>query len=156
MDINNIIDQFYDLKITIEEIDKEYKRLDKLLEDYKGLHIDMYHILEFSSLNAAEMVSLTSEYRKMMRKRRKVKRQLKILKQAKHFIHNYENMLDDLDTVANRMRTQMNKEMEYSARSIYGQELIDKYSEPGDGLIQSVDDFSELKYTLETNNVGCS
>ena len=144
--VHNIISYFDNVK---EEY-SFYKNQDKQLD---GLKVDIRHILEFASLNAVDMVQLTSLFKKKLIERREVINRKKVLCRLHGVFKKYEDFKQELEYVLSKIEQDINKEKSYYAKSDLGQQLIDRYSTEEDDLVKSLSEgqLGELKEVLENS-----
>ena len=145
-----------DILNNLDLLKNEYEYYKKEKEKLNDVHKDGRHIIEIANMDAIDMMTFTSKYRKKLRKRRKVIDNYQILRKI---IKTFDDdFIEDTKKLYKKINYKIDAKnnRKYQARSKEGQELIDEFSKENDDLVKSPnkDDLEELKNKMEMRNTN--
>lgn len=144
--MKRVMENVVDLYKSMKEREKE---LSDKVDELNSLQNDFNHILELGSLDAIEIMKMSSFYRKQLRLRRDYLEELSEIRRYLGVFKKHSDFFQELEYVSKK---EVDEEKRYYARSTIGQKLIDEYCSDKDDLMKSpgIDEFRELKQVMES------
>lgn len=154
INLENLKQILIDILDYNDDVHDQYDFFHKKKHDYEGIEKDVAHLYELGGIDAIDMMRLASDYRYLLKDRRRVLDHTKYVCRLNALFDKHEQFFKDLEYLLgefSKMKRIDNKRT-YHAKSKVGQELIDKYSKNKDDLITTEGELNKLKKVIEMKN----